>query len=72
MIPALIVTVWMTEDRPYSKQFRAEHEADILLYQAAKQAFGELRKLRAIKANTDQIMGRVGRNNAQEKEYGQR
>ena len=92
----------------YSKKFRAEHEADILLHQAAKRAFDELnvkklpkmkdlqaeyaallaekkaayadyrrsreemRELLAIKANVDQIMGRDGRDSAQEKEHGQR
>ena len=92
----------------YSKQFRAEHEADILLHQAAKRAFDELnvkklpkmkdlqaeyaallaekkaayadyrkareemRELLAVKANVDQIMGRNGRDSAQEKEHGQR
>ena len=92
----------------YSKKFRAEHEADILLHQAAKRAFDELnikklpkmkdlqaeyaallaekkaaytdyrkardemRELLAVKANVDQIMGRNGRDSAQEKEHGQR
>ena len=92
----------------YSKKFRAEYEADILLHQAAKRAFDELnikklpkmkdlqaeyaallaekkaaytdyrkardemRELLAVKANVDQIMGRNGRDSAQEKEHGQR
>ena len=95
----------------YSKQFRAEHEADILLHQAAKRAFDELNVMKlpkmkdlqaeyaallaekkaayadyrrsreemrellavlAVKANVDQIMGRDGRDSAQEKEHGQR
>ena len=92
----------------YSKKFRAEHEADILLHQAAKRAFDELnikklpkmkdlqaeyaallaekkaaytdyrkareemRELLAVKANVDQIMGRDGRDSAQEKEHDQR
>ena len=92
----------------YSKKFRAEHQADILLHQAAKRAFDELnikklpkmkdlqaeyaallaekkaaytdyrkardemRELLAVKANVDQIMGRNGRDSAQEKEHGQR
>ena len=92
----------------YSKKFRAEHEADILLHQAAKRAFDEwnvkklpkmkdlqaeyaallaekksayadyrkareeMRELLAVKANVDQIMGRDGRDSAQEKEHDQR
>ena len=40
----------------YSKKFRQEHEAEILLHQAAKNAFDEMRELLTAKANVDRLL----------------
>ena len=61
---------------PKMKDLQAEYAALLAEKKAAytdyRKARDEMRELLAVKANVDQIMGRNGRDSAQEKEHGQR